>query len=82
VKRDLDDLESAVCDVRDMANVACLLIDHFHRQTKAMRDMGMSGEQIAERADIAAEPLVFAVYQLSGMAQTLRKAYYAEIEKI
>jgi hypothetical protein len=75
-------LESEVCDVADMAAVCGLLVEHFNRQTAALKGMSLTGKQAAEGADRAAEPLIFAVHHLNVLARQMRKEYYAETEKV
>lgn len=78
---DLSDLESAVCDVDDMANVAQILIEKADKEAAAAAEMDVSAKSAAKAVAYWRDAATFAVLHLKGMTVDLKKQYYAEIER-
>jgi hypothetical protein len=78
---DLSDLESAVCDVADMATVAQILLDKADKEAAAAAEMDISAQSAAKAVAYWRDAATFAVLHLKGMTVDLRKQYYAEIER-
>jgi hypothetical protein len=81
VTADFSDLESAVCGVDDMANLAQILIDIADKESAAAAEMDMSAKSAAIAVAYWRDAATFAVLHLKGMTMDLRKQYYAEIER-
>jgi hypothetical protein len=81
MKRDLGDLESAVCDVDEMANVVQILMEKADKEAAAAAEMNVSAKAAAGAVAYWRDAATFAALHLKGMTIRLRKQYYAEIEK-
>lgn len=78
---DLSDLESAVCDVADMASVVQILIDKADKEAAAAADMNLSAKSAAQAVAYWRDAATFAVLHLKGMIVRLRKDFYDALEK-
>jgi hypothetical protein len=77
----LSDLESAVCDVADMATVAQILLEKADKEAAAVADMNVSAKGAAKAVAYWRDAATFAVLHLKSMTVALREQYYAEIER-
>jgi hypothetical protein len=76
----LDDLEPSICDMADMADVSTVLVAHHRTQVALIADMDMTGKQAIIAMEHTGKLVDFCVYQLAGMAVSLRRQYYAADE--
>jgi hypothetical protein len=76
-----DDLESPISDVANMASICVTLMEGYLSDVAAMREMDLTGKQVVKLMEKDSEQLVFAVYLLKTMTNSLRDRYFAEPER-
>jgi hypothetical protein len=79
VKEEID-LESAICDIADMANVCVMVMDALERNDCSIAEMAMSAKAAAEYLAYWREMASFSVLHLKGMTIALKKQFYASAE--
>ena len=77
---DFSDLEGAICDVNDMANVAQILIDKADKEIAAAAELGVSAKSAFRATAYWRDAATFAVLHLKRMTGSLRKDFYEAIE--
>jgi hypothetical protein len=75
------DLESPISDVANMASICVTLMEGYLSDVAAMREMDLTGKQVVKLMEKDSEQLVFAVYLLKTMTNSLRDRYFAEPER-
>lgn len=78
---DLSDLESAVCDVDDMADVVKILITKANVEMQAASGMKVSAEAAFKCTAYWRDAAEFATMHLAGMISSLKRDFFEVIEK-
>jgi hypothetical protein len=76
------DLEPAVCNVSDMANVSRVLMEHLREDLNGLNAREFSGPAAIALVSGLLDPLEFCVNQLHHMSHALRNEYYAPLDKM
>jgi len=74
------DLESAICDIADMANVCVAVMDTLEKNERSVAETEMSAKRAAEYLTYWREMAAFCVLHLKGMTKALKANYYASVE--
>jgi hypothetical protein len=74
------DLESAICDVADMANVCLTVFDVMQKNERSTAEMDVSAKQAAEGLAYWRDIASFSVLHLKVMAEELKRQYYTSVE--
>jgi hypothetical protein len=70
------DLESAICDVADMANVLEIILTKANAEAAAVAETDISAKYAAAATAYWRDAATFTALHLSGMIVDLRKQYY------
>jgi hypothetical protein len=74
------DLESAICDIDDMAKVCLILVDILEKNEQGIAELGVTGKQAVDYLAERREAVSFSVLHLNGMTHDLKKQYLASPE--
>jgi len=69
------DLESAICDVDDMANVCVMLMEILEKNETSAAGLEITAKQAADHLAYWREAAFFAVLHLKGMTNALKETY-------
>jgi hypothetical protein len=75
------DLESAICDVADMANICLMLMDILEKNERlTAKYEKVTAKQALEHLAYYRGAASFAVLHLKGMTTALKRQYLASVE--
>ena len=77
VKKEFD-LESAICDVDDMANVCAILMGILETNERGIAEMGTTAKGAIDYLAYWRDAVSFSVLHLNGMTSALKEQYLAD----